>query len=96
MVQAIKMAARVVAMIALGVAITTLISQVIGVFVGAEGISAIINGIGIVKAFIENWMPINGTRLLLAAAGLVAIEAALIAYKIVRIVQGFALKINEG
>lgn len=96
MVQAIKMAARVVAMVALGVAITTLISQVVGVFVGAEGIAAIVSGIGTAKAFIENWMPINGTRLLLAAGGLVAIEVSLIAYKIVRIIQGFALKINEG
>lgn len=96
MVQVIKMAARVVAVTAMGLVMVSVFSALVAIFVGTEGISAITWGIGTAKAFIDNWLPINGTLLLTVAGSLITLEIGLLTFRIAKIVQKVVFKISEG
>lgn len=96
MVEVIKMATRIAAVTAMGIVMVSVFSTLIAVFIGAEGISAIVWGIGTAKTFIDHWLPINGTLLLSVAASLIALEIGLLTFRIAKIAQKVVFKISEG
>lgn len=96
MVEAMKMAARIAAVAAIGILITNLVGTLIGVFVGAEGIGAITEGIGVAKAFINNWLPINGNLLIGVAMALISLEVGILAFKAFKVAQRVIFKVSEG
>lgn len=96
MVEAIKMAARVTAVAAMGVVMMSIFGILIGIFIGAPGIAALGWGIGTAKAFIENWLPINANILFSVAIALIALEVGLLTYRVTKIIQNVIFKISEG
>lgn len=96
MVDAIKMAARVTAVAAMGVIMVSIFGILAGIFIGAPGIAALAWGIGTAKAFVENWVPINADILFSVAIALIALEVGLLTYRVTKIIQNVIFKISEG
>lgn len=95
-VEAIKMAARVTAVAAMGVIMISIFGIMVGIFIGAPGIAALAWGIGTAKAFVENWVPINADILFSVAIALIALEVGLLTYRVTKIIQNVIFKISEG
>lgn len=96
MVEAIKMAARVTAVAAMGVIMVSVFGILVGIFIGAPGIAALAWGIGTAKAFAENWLPVNADILFTVAIALIALEVGLLTYRVTKIIQNVIFKISEG
>lgn len=96
MVEVIKMTARIAAVAAMGVVMISIFGILVGIFIGAPGISGLTQGIGIAKAFINNWVPINSDILITVAMALIALEVGLLTYRIAKIIQNVIFKISEG
>lgn len=96
MVDAIKMAARVTAVAAMGVIMISIFGILLGIFIGAPGIAALAWGVGTAKAFVANWVPINADILFSVAIALIALEVGLLTYRVTKIIQNVIFKISEG
>lgn len=96
MVPAIKMAARVAALITLGAAIAVLFGVVVNILAGAVGIGAITQYIGVAKSVIDHWTMGVGSWLIGVAGTLFLIEAAIQVFKFVTMGYRFITKVSEG
>lgn len=96
MVQAIKMAARVLALVAIGGAMVVLFAAVANMIAGAIGIGSIIPYIRIAVTFINHWTGGVGNWLIGIGGTLFAIEAGILVFKGVLLAQKFILKVSEG
>lgn len=96
MVPAIKMAARVAALVTLGAAIAVLFGVVINLLAGAIGIASIVSYIGVAKSVIDHWTLGVGSWLIGVAGTLFLTEAAIQVFKFVALGYRFITKVSEG
>lgn len=97
MIEAVKMAARISALVALALASAVLMSSLVPLLTGISGIGWIVQGMGIAVAFVSHWWgETNAAALMTATSALISIEVALLVYKGVLVVQKFLLRASEG
>lgn len=97
MVEAIKMAARVVAVTAMCVLIAAVLAAMMKVFTVPTSLAAdLVKGLGIAKAFMDTWTGGAADTLLKIAGAIVVMEIAVVAIKVAKIVQNVVFKISEG
>lgn len=97
MVEAIKMAARVVAVGAICVLMVAVFAAMASIITVPAALgSDLLKGIGIARAFMDTWTNGAAGTLLGIAGGIIVLELALIAIRVAKIVQNAIFKVSEG